>query len=129
MILLDSSFIIDFIRNDQSAVNKLDALKDNVLFTTGINVFEVFFGLYAKDRKKDIDILKEFFNNLTIINLDYKSAMTASKIGSELSKTGKIIELNDILIAGMMLANGCNSILTRNKEHFSRIKGLNVISY
>src|SRR3989344_875085 len=129
MILLDSSFIIDFIRNDQSAVNKLDALKDNVLFTTGINVFEVFFGLYAKDRKKDIDILKEFFNNLTIINLDYKSSMTASKIGSELSKTGKIIELNDILIAGMMLANGCNSILTRNKEHFSRIKGLNVISY
>jgi len=129
MICLDSSFIIDFIRNDENAILKLDSLKHEVLVTTGINVFEVFFGLYAKGRHKDIDHIKEFFDNLNIIGLNRDSAMVASKIGADLVKTGKFIELNDILISGIIIANGCNKILTKNKEHFSRINGLNVISY
>ena len=129
MICLDSSFIIDFIRNDENAILKLDSLKHEVLVTTGINVFEVFFGLYAKGRHKDIDHIKEFFDNLNIIDLTRDSAMIASKIGADLVKTGKIIELNDILISGIIIANGCNKVLTKNKEHFSRINGLNVISY
>lgn len=129
MICLDSSFIIDFIRNDKSAIKILDSLKDEIFITTGVNVFEVLFGIYLKGRKADVDVIKEFFDSLVVVNLDYKSADSASKIGVELRKAGKIIELNDILIAGMILANGCDKILTKNKEHFSRIKGLKVIDY
>jgi len=113
----------------KTAILRLDSLKHEVLVTTGINVFEVFFGLYAKGRYKDIDHIKEFFDNLNIIDLTRDSAMIASKIGADLVKTGKIIELNDILISGIIIANGCNKVLTKNKEHFSRINGLNVISY
>ena len=40
--------------------------------------------------------------------------MIASKIGADLVKTGKIIELNDILISGIIIANGCNKVLTKN---------------
>jgi predicted nucleic acid-binding protein len=34
-----------------------------------------------------------------------------------------------LLIAGTMLSNNCKKIITRNKKHFSQIKGIEIITY
>jgi len=36
---------------------------------------------------------------------------------------------NDILIAGIMLANGITKIITKNVNHFERIKEIKIIEY
>jgi tRNA(fMet)-specific endonuclease VapC len=40
---------------------------------------------------------------------------------------GKIIELNDSIIAASSLSLGIKRIITRNIEHFHRIKGVEAI--
>lgn len=35
----------------------------------------------------------------------------------------------DSMIAGILLANGVDKIITKNVKHFEKIKGLRVISY
>ena len=48
---------------------------------------------------------------------------------ASLDKQGLTINQNDCLIASIILKNGFNKILTRNKKHFERIKNLKVVGY
>ena len=132
MICLDSTFIIDFLKNKPEAIEACSKVKDEQLATTAINIFEILFGIL---RKKQINYENEligftkFINNLTILNLDYNSSVRASNIGSDLVKKGIQIEPNDCLIAGIMLSNNYNKIITRDEEHFQRVEGIKVEVY
>ncbi|MBD3227694.1 MAG: hypothetical protein GF329_05855 [Candidatus Lokiarchaeota archaeon] len=56
-------------------------------------------------------------------------AEKSAKIEDELRKKGKLIGGADILIAGTMLANKIDSIVSRNIDHFKQISEINVIEY
>lgn len=134
MVILDTTYLIDFIKNHPDAVKKaqeLDGLPE--IFTTEINVFEVLFGIYRlKDRErasKELDKAKMLFDRLSILPLEGAATFKAANIASELEKQGKPIEITDSITAGIALANGVTTIVTRNKEHFSRIKGIRVEGY
>lgn len=131
MICLDTTVIIDFLNNRKEAVSLIEQNQENLLMTTEITVLEVFFGIYIKRNpsKEEEDKVREFFNSLDILPMKKSSGKLTAKILSDLSKKGTKLEQNDALIAATMLKNGCNTIITKNKKHFSRIKGLKVISY
>lgn len=131
MICLDSTFLIDFLRNEPFAVKKVSELKDEVLVTTTVNIFEVMFGLriLKGDVSKKWGSFKYLIDNLDVFNLDLESSFNASKIASELVKEGKEINAMDSLVAGIILSNNCNKIVTRDKEHFNRIKGIKIEDY
>lgn len=127
MICVDTSCIIDFLKNEKEAVNIIDKHKDE-LVTTDINVFEVFMGIYTKkDYEKEEEVARAFFGSIKILGIGGWGEK-AAEILSHLIKNGEIVEENDCFIVSIMLLNGCNKILTRNKKHFSRIKGIEVIS-
>ena len=129
MICIDSDCIIDFTRGKREAENIIGKYK-NESVTTEINVFEVFLGLYNKKilNQEEENGIKMFFNSIEIIDRN-GWGIKASDIFLNLMRNGKIIDQNDCLIAGIMLANGCNKIITRNADHFSRIKDIEVIPY
>ena len=132
MICLDSSFMIDIMRKKEHAVNLFSAIKEDVHFTTIINVYELMSGIYQiRDRnyERHIKILEDFHSTMHILDLDKASTAQASKLSGELAKNGAIIEDLDILIAGICLSNGCSRIATKNKKHFDRINGLKVETY
>ena len=132
MICLDSNFIIDILRNKHRAKQKLEEINKSLAATTIINLYELMSGVYAaKDRnpEKHINILNEFLADIQILQLDSSSVEKSSKINGLLSSKGEIIDDLDIVIAGICLSNGCNTILTENIEHFKRIKELKVESY
>lgn len=132
MICLDSTIIIDFLKNKTHAVNAIDKIKDKQLATTTINIFELLLGILRKKQiSYDYEIagLTKLIGNLIMLNLDYQSSAKAAEIASYLHKKGMQIEANDCLIAGIMLANNCNKIITRDEEHFKRIKGIKVEVY
>ena len=132
MKCLDSTFIIDLLRNKPKAKQKYDEMDKELVVTTIINLYELMSGVYLtrdKNYEKHIGVLNEFLRNMCILQLSLLSVEKASKINGELSSEGKKIDDLDILTAGICLSNGCDVIVTENVKHFSRIKGLKVEGY
>jgi predicted nucleic acid-binding protein len=130
MIFIDSDCIIDFLRGKESAKKVIEDCEDE-LATSQINVFEVFHGIF---RQKDISEVEtnsadSFFSSISVLPFDQKCGRVSAKIFSTLMKEGKLIEQNDCFIASIMLKNGVNTIISNNKKHFSRIKGIKVVGY
>ncbi|MBI2558220.1 type II toxin-antitoxin system VapC family toxin [Candidatus Woesearchaeota archaeon] len=130
MICLGSDFIVDFLRQKQNAVLKLQSLKGKTVVSTEVNYFEVLYGVFQKKQvsQKELGLVQEFFNSIPNMALDHPSAFNAAEIATNLEKSGLDIGLNDSLIAGICLSNNC-ALLTKNVNHFSRIKGLKVETY
>jgi len=130
MICLETSFLIDVLKGKKEALEKLKEIKEEKTFTTSICEYEVMVGAYLKsysdeNLKKAVSLL----NAIPIFNFDTNSALKASQIFASLVKNGKEIESEDCMIAGISLSNDCNEIITRDIEHFKRIKELKVTGY
>jgi len=128
MICLDSTCIIDYLKGNKKAIGIFEKYK-NELTTTEINVFEIFHGIYLKQKFDEEEIAKEFFNSIEVMPFDKTCGKIAAKIFTDLDKIGQYIEQNDCFIAAIMKKNRCEEVLTRNEKHFSRIKDIKVVSY
>lgn len=137
MILADSTFLIDAIRKKPNAKSFLLDYPDEILFTTEINVFELYLGLYSIKTletnpplmKKRLARLEELLSRFQILSFERKEAIESAKILGKLIRDGKTIEFRDGIIAGIALSNGITTLLTNNLDHFTRIEGLKVITY
>lgn len=58
---------------------------------------------------------ESLFSSIDVLNAD-GWGINWAKVFSDLIKKGKTIEQNDCLIASIMITNGCNKIITRNKK-------------
>ena len=130
MICIDSSCIIDFLNGDENAKNIINKYFNEIV-TTEINTFEIFLGIY---QQKKIDTQEEasaeaFFNEIVVLSYGIDCGRNSARLLANLKKNGREIEQNDCHIFSIMAANGCDKIITRNKKHFERIKGIKVISY
>ena len=130
MICLDSDFIVDFLRQKQNAIVKMESLKEQTVVSTEVNYLEVLYGILIKKQvpQREFALAQEFFGSMPNMPLYHNGAYNAANISASLKKSGQEIEFSDAMIAGICLANNC-PLLTKNVKHFSRIKGLKVESY
>ena len=130
MICLDSDCIIDYLKGRREAVDIVRKHEEEAV-TTEISAFEVFFGVYSKKEfsEKEKIITKEFFDSIPVLPFDNDCGEISAKAMAVLSRRGMGVEQNDCLIASIILKNGFNHVITRNKKHFSRFKDLKVVSY
>ncbi len=61
-----------------------------------------------------------------VIPLDSHATFKAGAVYRELKANGTLIGVSDLLIAGCCLATGM-PLLTRNREHFGRVSGLELV--
>ena len=130
MIGLDTTAIIDFFKEDKSLKKILDQ-NEETLASTIINHQEIMFGLDITDKKhmgEKVDY-NQFFEELVLFPHSIKSSTKSAEIFWQLKKKGMEIGKLDCMIAGILLANGVNKIITRKVGHFKTIKDLEVISY
>ncbi len=121
---LDTDIIANFLRNKPEAIKWFNKNKNERLATTTINLFELYYGAYkSKNPKRSLQEVNNLMSQLLILNLSVESANEAGRQFALLGKKGKIIEIRDILIGAIALAENF-SLKTNNKKHFSRIKGL-----
>lgn len=130
-MLLDTTFLIDLMRGEASAIERLKVLEyegiaQNVASPT---LYELYVGI-ALSKKPEVEKRRvlEILTSAAILNLDAKSAEMAGRIQGELMAKGEMLDPEDAMIAGIALTNG-ESILTRNVEHLSRIMDLKVETY
>ena len=121
-VILDTSVLIDFIKNRSEAVSLVKKFSENhEICTTDINIFELYYGAYlSKQTDKNIAAVKGLTNTILVFSTTQESMEISGKILAYLDKKGQKIELKDILIAGICLINSC-PIATYNKKHFERI--------
>lgn len=125
MVVLDSDILVGVLRGDEKSVeymNKLEQRQES-LNTTVINGFELFEGamlMGSKDKLAKVENLLRAFGSYSF---NPPASWKAAEISSGLKKSGKIIDFQDIAIASIALLHG-ETVVTRNTEHFGRIKGL-----
>jgi len=130
MYLLDSDYIIYFLKGQKRTVDVIQKLSKAKLYTSIICVGEVLEGLYYSKRKnkKYLEIFENFLKTLIVLDVNKKIIQEFSILRGSLRSKGKLIDNFDLLIAATCLSY--NLILaTGNKSHFTRIPKLEIFKF
>ncbi|MBI5390525.1 type II toxin-antitoxin system VapC family toxin [Candidatus Woesearchaeota archaeon] len=123
-MILDTSFIIDFLHGKTEAVTLYQRIEETTA-TTSISVFEIFKGI---KNSKELEQVADFMEDIMVHDFNKKAAEIAGLAWKTLRESGQEIEPEDCMIAAIALA--ANEVLvTRNADHFRRIIGLKVVTY
>ncbi len=121
-VLVDTTVMIDFLRKRKKERSNLWKLKEqeiNCLAST-ITVFELYAGAITK---KHLEDLKRLFKWIEIVSFTREIAQRAAQIYRDLKSKNQMIEFRDIFIGATALELKV-PLVTLNKQHFKRIKGL-----
>jgi tRNA(fMet)-specific endonuclease VapC len=80
----------------------------------------------AKKEERILEI-HSLFENHPMLLFKRDRAEHASVIAADLRSLGEQIEIRDLFNASIYLSRGL-AILTRNKSHYDRVKGLEILS-
>jgi tRNA(fMet)-specific endonuclease VapC len=130
-VFIDTSIFVDCLRSKPIASSKdfLESIEGKTSgFTSTIVVAELSVGAYLSQRADALEKTLRLITATSIIDLNKEIALLGGKIYSELVRDGKAIELNDCLIAATALSSGIKEIITRNVDHFNKIKGLKAVT-
>jgi toxin FitB len=128
MTILDTN-VVSALMNDppeDKVVAWLDSQARTSIWTTSITVFEVRSGLEimpaGKRQSKLSEVFEEILDRLgqRIAVFDDEAARLAANLTALRRKKGRVGELRDTMIAGIVLAREA-AIATRNTAHFSDI--------
>ena len=123
LVITDTDVVLYFFTDTPPFAKAVaDLLKEDRLAVTAITVFELYAGVRGARRLKQVET---FCLGVAILPLDLVAAAQAGKIYTELKSKGMTVGNQDILIAGICLANGL-PLLTRNAAHFAPITGLSL---
>lgn len=131
MPVLDTSFVIDFLRGDSSAVRlfKLLAQQGAPLGVTPYTHFELYAGIGRSRRPQDEKAAVEgMLRGLAVFPFDPEAARMAGLLDAQLAAKGTAVGVIDLLIGSVAIHHG-EPIVTRNKAHFEPIAGLEILTY
>jgi tRNA(fMet)-specific endonuclease VapC len=132
MFLLDSNIISKFFRGDLGVSEKISELDNSQIMTCTPVICELLYGLSIHPNKlvsiKVRQYYQDFFEEITIKDLDYKSAKVFANIKGTLKAQGELIEDFDLLIASIAIANDL-VLVTNNTKNFQRIPDLQVVDW
>ena len=121
MTFLDTSVIIDFLVGDEKIVALVKELSEKQeLKTTTITEYE----LLRHKTKIKRNAAERFLSGVTVYPFDRSSARKAASLYETLKRDGKMINENDLLIAGISLSND-DILLTRDRK-FGAIDDANI---
>jgi len=128
VIVLDTSYLIDFFKNEDLKSLIPDHEKPAV---TVISYYEIMAGIQRLKSLKEEKFFRHFFSDIEILEFNLPAAEIASGIGARMAVTGNRVNAFDILIAGIALFHHAGAIITADKDFFEIAKyaGIEVIRY
>jgi tRNA(fMet)-specific endonuclease VapC len=124
---LETSFIVDFLREKEDAIEKYKEIKGRKLETTSVVAWEVLRGPKLTGRVKEYKEAVKLFERLNILPFTLTSSRIASEIELDLKEKGSSVNLIDVLIAAAAIENS-SKLVTRD-EGYMNIRGLEVEFY
>ena len=124
MIVADTDVLIDFLAGREPSAGRVAReLERGNLWATVITRFEMLSGARGA---REMRIVSELLDSMKIVPLDVCAADRAAVVRRALERKGVGIGMADSLIAGMALHVG-GTLLTRNRRHFERVEGLDLV--
>ena len=128
MIILDTNVLSALMRNmpDEKVSVWMDSQSMSSIWTTSVTILEIETGLQIMAAGKKRTSLSEGFEQLLqridhrIAVFDEAAARKAAELTGERQKRGRVVEMRDTMIAGIVLAHRA-SLATRNVGHFEDI--------
>jgi len=121
MVFVDTNVIIDLIAGDKHIVSLLNNLAENEeIKTTTITEYEL---LKHKNKLKK-QLAEDFLSEVTVYSFDRAAARKSALLFGRLKESGKLINENDLLIAGIALVN--NEVLLTRDQKFGNIDDANI---
>lgn len=125
--LLDTSVCVPLInRSDPGLAERLlDQAPDSIVLCSVVKA-ELYFGACNSKRvAENIDRVQRFCGAFDSLPFDDQAAEKYGSIRAQLSREGRPIGANDLLIAATALSTG-RALVTRNVDEFSRVAGLSI---
>jgi predicted nucleic acid-binding protein len=126
MLVLDTNVISELMKSesDPSVIAWLDGQPLGSVWTTSISVFEISFGLNALPDGKRKRALQQAFEatlhkdlDRHVLDFDQAAAIRAGEISAKLLSLGRVVEVRDVQIAGIVSVRK-SILITRNRKHF-----------
>ncbi|ODS40762.1 hypothetical protein BEH94_01220 [Candidatus Altiarchaeales archaeon WOR_SM1_SCG] len=126
IICLDSDVVVDYLRGREPVKSELRELINSgkIITITSITIYELYLGAnLSKNPGKETEKLDNLRVYLQEIEFNSIAAEIAGETDAHLKKSGMQVDLRDVLIASVCIANKI-PLFTKNASHFSRIRGL-----
>ena len=122
-MLIDTSVIIDFIAGNEKLVSLIQEIANKEeIKTTTITEYE----LLKHKTKLKRQLAEDFLSELTIYPFDSDAAREAAILFKELKDSGRMINENDLFIAGISLAHD-EVLLTRDRKLASVSSNIKIV--
>ncbi len=123
VICLDTNILVEYWRAKDKGKTKLVSLRSQYEFAvSAIVAFELLRG----DNSAEDKFWKNFFAQVTILDMDIECAEIAGNIYRDLKQKGNMIDVEDILIAAVAMKHKLK-VATDNTAHFNRVQGLTIL--
>jgi tRNA(fMet)-specific endonuclease VapC len=130
MFLLDTNVCIHLLNGRHPQIlDKFKYTSSSQIALCSVVKAELIFGARHSAKVEDnLQLLNRFFAPLTSFSFDDRAAEEYGIIRADLSKQGRIIGPNDMMIAS--IAKAFDAVLvTHNTKEFSRITGLRLVDW
>lgn len=119
--LLDTNIILALFKNDENVRNQMAASPE--VFVPAIAVGELYYGAqHSAHVEKNMNQIREFAENTTVLARDITTAKHYGQIKSELKTKGHPLPENDVWIAAIAKQHSL-TVVTRD-QHFKEIDAL-----
>ena len=125
-VLLDTSVVIDYLRQDLALHQEIDQVDD--VYLPLVVLGELLYGAHKSNHAaKSLEQVQAFYSGCIVLLPDEKTAELYAQIKAELSSAGTKIPENDVWIAAAARQQGY-PLATRDR-HFSFVSGLNILEW
>lgn len=127
MIVLDTSSLIDLFRGG----DEIRKVIGSDMASTALNYHEIFVGIKHHKAKAEERFFRRFFSDIKILDFNLTAAERSSEIMGRLLNLGISVNAIDVLIAGVAVANGAETLITRDRdfESIAKVTELNIKVY
>ena len=126
MYCIDTDIVIADFRGDESIKERLRGISTDSLFVTPITLCELYRGAFLSGNvEKNKLLIGKLLEKVNILNFDLPACEIFGNAYKMLRNLGKLTQDSDLMTASICIYNNL-ILITRNKKHFEKIKGLKV---
>ena len=120
--MLDTNTVSYFFRKEPSVVERLQQLNPDIICISSVIAAELFYGVAKRNNQQLSRFLDVFLSTIMILEWDTETAELYGKLRAEMEKEGKVMGVQDQMIAAHALANEC--VLVTSDKAFSFVPNL-----
>ncbi|WP_118775994.1 type II toxin-antitoxin system VapC family toxin [Haemophilus haemolyticus] len=122
MYMLDTNTVSYFFRKVPSVIERLRLLNPEILCISSVTAVELFYGVAKRNNLQLSQFLDAFLSAISILEWDTKTAEIYGTLRAEMEKEGKVMGVQDQMIAAHALANEC--VLVTSDKAFEFVPNL-----